>query len=185
MPFGHVVSPALGLELLKAGLAQRPYAVKVRYFSLLFAQQVGDFAYARLVAAPGTSFEGKQVGEWLFSAAACDPAAGEAAYVERFLRHPDPALERFFTPDPEWYIELALAVRRQVPTFLEACLAEVEAAAPRLVGFSCTFQQTLASLALARRIKQRWPETGISPHPGARRHPAESPCRRAHFEISS
>src|SRR6185503_12803258 len=45
--------------------------------------------------------------------------------------------------------------------FLEECLEEVVAARPRLVGFTSVFQQHVASLALARRIKRALPETFI------------------------
>ena len=44
---------------------------------------------------------------------------------------------------------------------LDACLRDVEAMQPRIVGFSCLFQQIVPSLALARRIKAVAPETFI------------------------
>src|SRR5258708_22444047 len=51
--------------------------------------------------------------------------------------------------------------RGEVDPFLEACLAEIVRERPPLVGFTSTFQQHLASLALARRIKQALPETVV------------------------
>jgi ribosomal peptide maturation radical SAM protein 1 len=162
MPFAAVHFPALGLELLKAGLARSPYSVKVRYFSLLFAEHIGYLAYAPLTNEAKTTTTLTETCEWLFAADVFGADPGETqAYVENILRARNPALRGLFQPEPEWFIELALAVRKQVAPFLEACLDEIETGAPLLVGFSCKSQQTMASLALARRIKQRWPETFI------------------------
>jgi ribosomal peptide maturation radical SAM protein 1 len=51
--------------------------------------------------------------------------------------------------------------RAHVEAFLDACLAEIVGARPRLVGFTSLFQQHTASLALARRVKDALPDTVI------------------------
>ena len=43
--------------------------------------------------------------------------------------------------------------RRSRPAYLEACVAGIMAQAPRIVGFTTTFHQTCACLAVARRLK--------------------------------
>ena len=43
----------------------------------------------------------------------------------------------------------------------EACLEEFRIADYDIVGFTTTFEQNLASLALARLIKERWPDKAI------------------------
>jgi ribosomal peptide maturation radical SAM protein 1 len=48
-----------------------------------------------------------------------------------------------------------------VEGFLEWCRQELVRARPRLVGFTSMFQQHVASLALARRLKQSLPETFV------------------------
>jgi ribosomal peptide maturation radical SAM protein 1 len=54
-----------------------------------------------------------------------------------------------------------LAARAHVEPFLNACLQEVLRQRPRIVGFTSIFQQHVASLALARRIKFACPEIFI------------------------
>jgi len=160
MPFGSIQAPSLGLSLLKATLAETPYSATVRYYSLLFAEQISYGAYQRVTYWQANPFQ--QLGEWLFTAAVFAPSPQDTqAYVERFLRAPALAERPLFPVKPEWFIELALAVRQQVEPFLDRCLQEVAQDIPRLVGFSCMFQQRLASLALAQRIKARWPQTFI------------------------
>src|SRR5205814_8453501 len=53
------------------------------------------------------------------------------------------------------------AVREQVEGFLDECLAAVPWEACSLVGFTTTFQQNVPSLALARRLKARYPQLTI------------------------
>jgi len=157
MPFGLVVAPSLALSLLKAILAEARYSAKVGYFSLGFAEQISYGAYQDLL---GRSNPYQGLGDWLFAAAVFDPLPRPADdYVEQILRAPSPALSGYVPPLMDWVIELALAVRKQVEPFLDRCLQAVAQEAPRLVGFSCLHQQRLASLALAKRIKARWPQT--------------------------
>ncbi len=55
----------------------------------------------------------------------------------------------------------ALRVRELVPAFLERCVDDVLAPAPRAVGFSTTFQQNVPSLVLAKLLKLRHPSLKI------------------------
>lgn len=48
-----------------------------------------------------------------------------------------------------------------VPEFLERCVAEIEQLGAGVVGFTCTFNQVLASIAVARRLKRERPELRI------------------------
>ena len=48
-----------------------------------------------------------------------------------------------------------------VPEFLDAVLARVLDADPTVVGFSCTFNQTMAAFALGKRIKEARPDIQI------------------------
>ena len=53
---------------------------------------------------------------------------------------------------PEWLRKLD-EMRRLAPGFLDECAAALLAERPRVVGFATTFCQNLASLGLARRLK--------------------------------
>ena len=54
-----------------------------------------------------------------------------------------------------------LGLRDRIGQFLEACLERFNVAAFDLIGFTSTFEQNLASLALARLIKERYPRKTI------------------------
>lgn len=45
-----------------------------------------------------------------------------------------------------------------VPQFIEETVERLIECNPRVVGFTCTFNQAIASLALARRLKERAPD---------------------------
>ncbi len=161
MPFGPLFSPSMGLSLLKAALAARGIASRVRYFSLDFAARIGQGFYGDL----GT--EGRPplvmlAGEWIFSGALFPPAPGaEDAYVAEILHGGEvrgPGSAARVSPARARRV---LRARAEAEAFLDACLAEVVARRPKLVGFTSTFQQHVASLALAKRIKAARPETTI------------------------
>jgi ribosomal peptide maturation radical SAM protein 1 len=162
MPFGPLFSPSLALSLLKASLAAQGLPARVRYFSLDFAERIGQAFYSD-IAAEGRPPLITLAGEWIFSSALFPSRReDEDRYVAEVLRRPDPVTYRGSAPP----VTAARArrirrVREAVAPFLEACLAEIVRERPPLVGFTSTFQQHLASLALARRIKQAIPETVV------------------------
>ena len=97
-------------------------------------------------------------GEWLFAKAAFGADAPREA-------------DDFFTSFPgetTWLKKIGkdqpfLADLRDVtlPSFIESCLTAVDWSRYGAVGFSSTFQQNVACLALARRIKDRFPAVNI------------------------
>jgi ribosomal peptide maturation radical SAM protein 1 len=158
MPFGPVFRPAIGLSLLKAGLAREGIDARVRYFSIDFAGCVGQHFYYGLSTEerpPHTDL----AGEWIFAGELFRPGRREtAAYVREVLR-------KRGDPDEEGasdaLVRKILDARRKVRPFLDSCVAEVLAQDPRLVGFTSMFQQHAASLALAQRIKRERPEITV------------------------
>lgn len=59
----------------------------------------------------------------------------------------------------EGVIDKILKIRQDViPRFVDDVLADIDLSAYCLVGFTCMYDQTFASIALARRIKQRNPD---------------------------
>lgn len=160
MPFGPVFSPSLGLSLLKATLQRHGIPAAIRYFSIQFAERVGQHFYF------GVSSAGRPpvidlAGEWIF-AAALSPNAGGEDYIERILRRREAWMDPAVAPPvTEATIRRVVAARAHVEPFLDACLADIVAARPRVVGFTSLFQQQVASLALARRVKEALPDTVI------------------------
>jgi ribosomal peptide maturation radical SAM protein 1 len=174
MPFGPLFQPSLGLSLLKASLAPLHIPAKVLYFTLRFAELIGSSFYARISNPGGITFPFDIVdliGEWLFAGALFDPdRLDTAGYLEQVLhrqaREPrgNSAVSGQTSGqklEPEAFIPHLLKVRGQVDGFLDACLAAVTSHRPRIVGFTSLFQQHIASLALAKRIKAQAPEIFI------------------------
>lgn len=170
MPFGPLFQPSLGLSLLKAALTPLDLTTRVHYFTLRFAELIGASLYARIcnpggVASPFSNDD--LVGEWIFSEALfgadqldCD------GYIENVLRRRLRAEARQGADEArralgEKLIQHILKTRERAPAFLDDCLATALRERPRIVGFTSLFEQQVASLALARRIKEQAPDTFI------------------------
>ena len=153
MPFSSPHYPNLALGLLKPLAEQAGAVCDVRYFSLDYLDALGLDAYAALTE---PSIYMAQAGEWVFAAAA-DPRLDPddtAFFTNVLLRHHADAYR------PELLLAL-MAARQGAPDFIERCLDSVAWDRYALVGFTTSFQQTMASLALARRIKARCPGVAI------------------------
>ena len=159
MPFGPLLQPSIGLSLLKSSLISLDITTQIRYFSLQFADCIGSSLYAHL--ASGYPSVTDLVGEWLFARALFGAdKIDDDAYIEDVLhgRSSDHSINK---PLEEDFIQHVFNARDQVEPFLDACVEQVIAAQPKLVGFTSIFQQQVASLALAKRIKDRSPEICI------------------------
>jgi ribosomal peptide maturation radical SAM protein 1 len=143
MPFGPLFSPSLGLSLLQPQVVARGLTSRIDYFTLPFAEAIGEELYSKITS-QNRAMSRAFVGEWIFSHALYD---WDAAHDERYLA------EVLLKP-PAWL--------GRNPTRPPAS-GEIRAilAAPRIVGFTSVFQQHLASLALAKRIKARLPDTYV------------------------
>jgi len=160
MPFGMVSYPSIGLSLLRAGLTGQGLSAEILYFTSRFAVRVGTKSY-RLVSSPEVIHGGRRlIGDWIFSSALFQPSTSETQrYVDDVLRGPYPAQMGVLPPVPEVAVRAILKMRAAVDSFLDECLRQVLSCRPRVVGFSCLYQQRVASLALARRIKDECPDT--------------------------
>lgn len=154
MPFASPAQPSIGLSLLKAALSRIEVSSVIQYLNLAFAERIGADLYARITGAPPRLL----LGEWLFARALFgNTFLDEQGYIDNILRGWLPARQAL----PEALIQEALAVRERIDGFLEECLDQVARRPPRIIGFTSIFQQHLASLALAKRIKTHLPETFI------------------------
>jgi ribosomal peptide maturation radical SAM protein 1 len=160
MPFGILVTPSLALGLLQASIENLRVQSRQRYYSMLLAERLGFTSYQLIANRYGSGHE--EMGEWAFAETLfpdVDLAADE--YVERFLRHPSVALGQFFGGVPDEIIDSALKARSHARQFIDDCMTDVAAMNPRVVAITSMFQQRVASLALARRIKAWRPDTVI------------------------
>ncbi len=163
MPFGPLVQPSLGLGLLKGGLVPLGISTRILFFTLRFAQLVGPALYRQIANGEPASYD--LVGEWLFAESLFGSDSLDAeGYIEDVLRGRSPAhrgLHSGKKPAPESFIENLLAMRTKVEGFLSSCLEEVLSYRPKIVGFTSVFQQHVAALSLARRLKAQAAETCI------------------------
>ena len=151
MPFGPVFSPSIGLSLLQAELAEHHLVARIHYFTIRFAEAIGQSFYSDISQEGRPALE-DLAGEWLFSKAVFDTtAADDALYVTEML-------EGYYS---DKLISRVLRARARVTAFLDECVDTLEREPCNIVGFTSVFQQHTASLALARRLKQVRPSTVV------------------------
>jgi ribosomal peptide maturation radical SAM protein 1 len=148
MPFAALDRPSLGLSLLKARLREQGVPCEVRYPAFAYADFIGLEEYLWLHAGlPYTAF----AGDWTFTADLYGASARrDAAYASEVL-------QGTWQLD-EQTIARILHARAYCGPFLEHCLVTFDWGAYDVIGFTSTFEQNLASLALARRVKEAHPE---------------------------
>ena len=151
MPFGALERQALGLSLLKPQLERNGISCEIRYLTFPFAEFIGDENYQWISNdVPYTAF----AGDWVFRRALYGQHDQEEhAYVQEILRD-------------TWQlcqgdIDRILRIRTFVPAYLDYCLQIIPWEVYGLVGFTSTFEQNLASLALAKKIKSSYPHVKI------------------------
>lgn len=151
MPFGALERQALGISLLKARLTEIGIPCDLRYLTFSFAELIGVEEYNWMVNdAPYTAF----AGDWSFTRALY---GDDKAADERYIRE---VLQDTWQCDDQTVTRI-LRVRSLVPHLLDYCLAAMPWWEYAIVGFTSTFEQNIASLALAKRLKEAWPHVKI------------------------
>lgn len=159
MPWQLAIRPSIALGILKSLLDDAGIACTVHSHHLGFAEhllrrtrddehplQLDDYQnVAEALTAGGA-------GDWCFSVPpyrAADPVRDQA-YLDELNLHAEVDVG-----------DKLRRIRELVPEFLDDCVREIVAAAPRIVGFTSTFCQNVPSLVLARMVKQHLPDTTI------------------------
>ena len=143
MPFADVNRPAIGVSLLKAGIERRGFSSRVEYFSLPLAELIGYDLYEYIVNTLGSD---SMAGEWFFADVVFDDKIPhEREYVAKMLTR--------YAGEEEWR-ERVLQARKVRREFVQQCADRIRELKPRVVGFTTTFHQTCACLAVARRLKE-------------------------------
>jgi hypothetical protein len=149
LPFSDLGRPALGVSLLDAHLQRRGVSSLIRYFNLDLAERIGMRLYGWFsqctadqdllsTVAPSEYL----AGEWFFADVVFPgQIPEESEYISRFFR-PDPGMRKLI---PE-----ILEARPHRHDFIDDCVREIERHKPRVVGFTTTFHQTCACLAVAK-----------------------------------
>jgi ribosomal peptide maturation radical SAM protein 1 len=144
------IRPPLGVSLLKARLVQDGHEVAIFNANINFARRVGVRFYHYLAeVAPVEAL----LGEYLFS---------HRVFPERETGYLEFLTSKFGEECPPAALEQLAHARGQVDPFLAECLEVASERDYELVGFSSSFTQNMASLALAQGVKARRPETLIA-----------------------
>jgi len=154
MPFSMPNRPVIGISLLQAEVRRRGIECDIHYFNLRFTARTGlkDFT-----AVAYGMIEESMAGEWVFRDEVFGKATGRAEhYLEEI---PLKKFAQFFSFES---VMSLLKLREAAPGFIEDCLTAGDWSKYSIVGFTSTFQQNLASLALARRIKEKHPNILIA-----------------------
>jgi ribosomal peptide maturation radical SAM protein 1 len=156
-PFAHVAFPTLGPSLLVAGCRRLGLRARIVYANLLLAARIGHEPYSAVSLSPREAL----LGERLF---------GHHAFPNRCPASRDPARARRTPPAdlgltgdpvpqlPELDQERVEECEAALGPFLDEVVALLLSMSPNIVGFSSSYQQTLCSVALARRLKQARPD---------------------------
>jgi len=145
MPFASGDRPSLATGLLKAALARVGVECEVKHFNLTFWKMLGERRYRAISQVlPNTVL----AGEWLFSQVFWGRAVSD---WDRY--------EAEILDDPLWgmgadkrgIIREALAL---APSFIRLAYESNDWSRFDVVGFTSTFEQTMASLCLARLIRE-------------------------------
>jgi ribosomal peptide maturation radical SAM protein 1 len=144
MPFVSLSRPAIGISILKARLVENHISCRVGYANLLFAERVGTSAYELINDQLSGSFF---AGDWLFSEYLF-PELDRTPYISTLRQHLDNDVQ----------FDTVMALRGEIGPFLDSCFEAFDIEAHDIVGFTTTFEQNLASLALAKCVKSRYPE---------------------------
>ena len=153
MPFGAADGPSIQIGLLKAIVERAGFPADTFHLNLELAARLTPAIYDGLC-----KHRGHMTGEWLFAVAAFgeDAPSDDESYFAAF---PD---------EVEWAHKggkdstFLSALRHTIlPEFIDHCVTMIDWDKYRVVGFTSTFQQNVACLALARRIKERHPTVQI------------------------
>ena len=153
MPFASVHYPSLGISLLKASLNRAGFRCDLKYFNLDYAERIGLKTYSNITdKAPFMAL----LGEWLFSHLVfTEESHNEFEYLFEFL--PNYCGHDLNISSAHELVR----IKREARLFVDYCLDSVDWSLYSLVGFTTTFHQTMASLALARELKGKYPHLKI------------------------
>ena len=151
MPFFNLRWPNLGPSLLKAQLTRRGIACDIAYFNYDFAELIGEEPYTWLA----DNFAFVLGGERLFAKDYFgERLASDDLYWQNVLLTADPSLA---DDDRRDYQDVGDCVAG----YLERCEKAFDWSHYSVIGFAASFQQTMSSMCLAKRIKTRFPDVKI------------------------
>ena len=148
MPFVSISRPAIGISILKAVLREHGVDCDVAYPNLAYAEWESFETYSLLDEKISDALF---TGDWLF---------GQYLFGAELDLQSYAATLRQYLDDDDKFARI-LAARERIGPFLLSCMDRYRVADYDVIGFTSTFEQNLASLAMAHAIKQRHPDKAI------------------------
>nr|BAP82649.1 radical SAM domain containing protein [Streptomyces cirratus] len=150
MPWARTDTPSIQCGLLQSVLASFGHEARSLYPNLDLAAVLGPKFYEVITEAPSERVH--LFGEWLFGTAAFGVTGDEEEYRSRF---PEIA-EVCAATGTDW--EFVTELRRvRLPAWIDEIASRDLWDGFDMVGFTSTFMQNVAALALARRLKEARP----------------------------
>jgi ribosomal peptide maturation radical SAM protein 1 len=142
LPFADVDRPAIGVSLLKAEADRLGFSSRIVYCNFDLAEAIGIELYNQISESlPSESL----IGEWFFA----DLLFGERIPFEQ--EYVTKILARFAQ---RGLVNQILEARQRRRELIETSVEKIRALNPKVVGFTTTFHQTCACLAVAERLKK-------------------------------
>jgi len=158
MPFGSFQRPSLGVSLLKADLAREGFTSKIHYFNLLFAEKIGAKLYNQIAELSENETSGLGSMDYLLGELIFAPFV-EITKKCRTRKDLQAILMEIYNLKTKDTInniaEMIFKIQLIIPDFLDGCASSILADSPKIVGFTSTFGQNTASLAVAKLVKER------------------------------
>jgi ribosomal peptide maturation radical SAM protein 1 len=151
MPFGYSKFPSIQLGTLSRVLKNQGIGSKSYHFNLLFAQRIGLQLYEVLCEKRG------MIGEWLFSSILFRDNPKHAQYPDVFK----PVFESTAQEAGCSTGYLEEIAHKIAPQFLTEIMTSYDWDQYKVVGFTSTFDQNVASLTMAKLIKDLYPNVRI------------------------
>lgn len=154
-PFLPEHQPALGISSLVAVLEARGIEADIKYLNIEYGRRIGWPLYTYLSNQLPTEF---LLGEFVFAPALWGDAAPKwEDYVARFMAWQRLNILRRREGDLDARLQEAQTLYDGSAAAVRGWADEILRDRPRVVGFTSTFQQNVASLALARELRRRVP----------------------------
>ena len=160
MPWGSIQEPSLGASLLASSLRSEGIQTEVLYLQHRLLRYVSDASYRRLA-------DVFALNDFIFSSIFENEISSHQSQVLNDI------CNQLWGSNPKWrndprfdgpssIASYVLLLRSHIiPIFLDDCAKVVLSMSPTLVGFSCLFDQTIPSLALAKSLNEQAPDVRI------------------------
>lgn len=153
MPWTSLTEPSLGLSILKSKLNDAGIECSVKHFNIYLLNYLKESTYHTLA-------DIFAVNDFLFSHVFENEISKEQNESLKLISAQILSNNHFYNDKnydtPEKVYDLLLHLRNTIiPAYLEECLQYIKTYNPTMIGFTCMFDQTIASVSLAKSV-HKW-----------------------------